>query len=77
MKTLIRTLMVVSLLALLSPLVLAQTTTGSLSGQVVDRTNLPVPGVTVTVQSPSLQGLKTATTSEHGDYVVPFLPPGE
>jgi hypothetical protein len=55
----------------------AQTTTGTLSGQVNDAGNLPAPGVTVTLQSASLQGLKTTTTSGHGDYVVPFLPPGD
>ena len=77
MKTLIRTVVAIASLTLQASVVLAQTTTGSLSGQVVDRTDLPVPGVTVTVQSPSLQGVKTTTTSEHGDYVVPFLPPGD
>ena len=55
----------------------AQTTTGTLSGQITDSGNLPVPGVTVTVQSAGLQGVKTAVSSGNGDYVVPFLPPGD
>ncbi|HEY3056378.1 MAG TPA: TonB-dependent receptor [Thermoanaerobaculia bacterium] len=36
-----------------------------------------LPGVTVTVRSPNLQGTRTAITSSAGDYIVPLLPPGE
>ena len=77
MKTAVRMLAVVAAVGLAPLSAVAQTTTGTLSGQVVDSANLPVPGVTVTVQSPTLQGLKTTTTSDHGDYVVPFLPAGD
>jgi outer membrane receptor for ferrienterochelin and colicin len=42
-----------------------------------DTTGLPVPGVLVTVASPVLQGVRTATTSINGDYILPFLPAGE
>jgi outer membrane receptor for ferrienterochelin and colicin len=51
--------------------------TGTLSGHIVDASGLAVPGVTVTVISPVLQGTRTATTSANGDYIIPFLPPGE
>ncbi len=54
----------------------AQTTTGTITGRVVDDQNLSVPGVTITVASPALQGVQTAITSENGDYIVPLLPPG-
>ena len=54
----------------------AQTPTGTISGHVVDGQGLSVPGVVVTVQSPSLQGSRTAVTSGNGDYVIPLLPPG-
>ena len=37
--------------------------TGTLSGHVTDAGNLPVPGATVTVSSPVLQGVRTAVTS--------------
>ena len=37
----------------------------------------PLPGVTVTVTSPSLQGARTVVTSNAGDYLIPFLPPGD
>src|SRR5688572_25971301 len=51
--------------------------TGGLSGQVSDSQGLPLPGVTVTAESPVLQGTRTATTSDNGDYILPFLPPGD
>lgn len=51
--------------------------TGTIFGQVSDPDSLTLPGVAVTVSSPVLQGTRTAITTEHGDYIVPFLPPGE
>ncbi len=35
-----------------------------------------LPGVTVTVSSPNLQGTRTTVTGGNGDYVFPSLPPG-
>ena len=55
---------------------LAQTTTGTITGRIVDDQNLPVPGATITVVSPALQGVQTAVSSENGDYILPLLPPG-
>ncbi|MEO8033610.1 MAG: TonB-dependent receptor [Acidobacteriota bacterium] len=37
----------------------------------------PLPGVTVTITSPSLQGTRTAVTGEGGGYSFPSLPPGQ
>jgi hypothetical protein len=54
----------------------AQTTTGTITGRVVDDQNLPIPGVTINVAGPAVQGIQTAVTSENGDYIVPLLPPG-
>jgi len=51
--------------------------TGTISGRVTDPDGLPVPGVLVTIASPALQGVRTATTSTNGDYILPFLPVGE
>jgi hypothetical protein len=51
--------------------------TGSISGEVEDPQGAPLPGVSVTVSSPALQGTRTATTSTNGDYIIPFLPAGE
>lgn len=36
-----------------------------------------LPGVTVNVKSPALQGTRTAVTSINGDFVLPLLPPGD
>ena len=51
--------------------------TGKLSGRVTDAADgSPMPGVTVTVSSPNLQGERQTTTSANGDYLFPALPPG-
>ena len=68
-------LLLPTLLATGSP-AFAQATTGSISGQVRSSDGLPLPGVTVTAASPDLQGVRTAITSESGDYLIPLLPPG-
>ncbi len=54
----------------------AQVPTGTLSGRVTDGA-APLPGVSVTVASPNLQGTRMAVTSTTGDYIFAFLPPGD
>ncbi len=54
----------------------AQSTTGTISGRVVDPQGLPLPGVAVTAVSPNLQGLRVTVTSENGDYILTLLPSG-
>jgi hypothetical protein len=54
-----------------------QTTNGTISGHVSDKTGLALPGVTVSASSPNLQGVRSIVTSENGDYVIPGLPSGE
>ena len=54
----------------------AQSTTGTISGRVLDLQQAAVPGATVTVDSPNLQGRRMAVTSVTGDYVIPLLPSG-
>src|SRR5215212_4992567 len=51
--------------------------TGTLRGLVRDQQSLPVPGVTVSVTSPNLQGSRSAVTDETGAYVLPQLPAGD
>src|SRR5574340_55181 len=51
--------------------------TGTMSGKVADQQGLAVPGAVVTAQSPALQGSRTATSSANGDFILPFLPPGD
>ncbi len=62
--------------ALVGVPLLAQNPTGTLTGHVTDGKEA-LPGVTVTVTSPSLQGTRTAVTQTSGDYIFRFLPPGE
>ena len=50
-------------------------TTSSVSGTVTSD-GKPLPGVSVTVSSPALQGTRTAVTGEGGGYNFPGLPPG-
>jgi outer membrane receptor protein involved in Fe transport len=50
-------------------------TTANLTGTVTSQ-GAPLPGVTVTVTSPNLQGNKTAVTGETGGYSFAALPPG-
>ena len=50
--------------------------TGGIRGEVHDPDGLPLPGVTVSATSPALQGTRTAVTSANGDFIIPFLPPG-
>ena len=54
----------------------AQSTTGTISGHITDPQGLAVPGATVTLTSPALQGSRTAVTADNGDYILPLLPPG-
>ncbi len=51
--------------------------TGTISGRVTDPDDLALPGVTVTAASAALQGVRTAVTSDNGDYIIPFLPAGD
>ena len=50
--------------------------TATLSGKVTTEGDVALPGVTVTVESPQLQGKRETTTSGSGDYNFNLLPPG-
>src|SRR5690606_23857250 len=56
------------LAALLPTAVLAQVPTGTIGGRVTDAQDRSIPGVTVTVSSPALQGVRTTVTTVNGDY---------
>ncbi|HXW06430.1 MAG TPA: TonB-dependent receptor [Vicinamibacterales bacterium] len=71
-----RAFAVVAAIALLGGAAGAQTPTGTITGRITDADNLPVPGATVTIASPHLQGTRSAVTSGNGDYIFPGLPPG-
>jgi hypothetical protein len=73
-----RLFVLAGVLALLALPAFPQTNpTGTLSGKVLDPQGLPVPGATVSADSPALQGIRSTTTSVNGDYIIPFLPPGD
>ena len=50
--------------------------TATLTGRVINE-GQGLPGVSVNVKSPALQGTRTAVTSVNGDFVLPLLPPGD
>ena len=54
----------------------AQNPTGTLTGRVSDEDGSALPGVTVSAESPALQGTRTTVTNENGSYKLAFLPPG-
>ncbi len=51
-------------------------TTGDLDGTVADQNGGPLPGASVELRSPSLQGARTAVTDAAGRYRFPALAPG-
>jgi hypothetical protein len=51
--------------------------TGTIRGLVKDQQDLAVPGVTVTVTSPALQGPRVTVTDRDGQFVIRALPPGD
>lgn len=51
-------------------------TLGNLTGT-VSFDNAPLPGATVTISSPALQGTRTTTTDVNGNYNFSALPPGQ
>ena len=68
----------VALLAALGADALAQgRQTGTVRGSVVDAQGLVLPGVTVTVRSTALQGVRSSVTDINGNYQILALPPGE
>lgn len=67
----------VVVLVLFAAAAAAQVTTGAIIGTVTDDTGAALPGVTVTISSPALQGTRTTVTDESGAYRFHGLPPGE
>jgi hypothetical protein len=76
MRQLRASLGILPLLVLTAQIVRAQTTTGTIVGRVLDEQGFSLPGVTVNVESASLQGARSMITSGNGDYIVGLLPPG-
>jgi hypothetical protein len=63
-----------------SPLAFAQAVTsgtGAINGKVTDASDAVMPGVTVTITSPSQMGVRTAVTDSDGTYRFAAVPPGD
>jgi len=54
----------------------AQQGTGKITGRVADATGALIPGVTVSLTSPSVMGVRTFVSDERGLYLFDLLPPG-
>jgi len=61
---------------LLAPLAMAQDFRATIVGRVTDQSRAAIPGAQVTVKSLGTNETTTMTTSEEGNYRVPFLRPG-
>src|SRR3954447_10883787 len=68
-------LVLLAILLLVASTTFGQATTAQLTGTVTTE-GKGLPGVTVTVTSPALQGTRTTVTGANGDYYFPALPPG-
>jgi outer membrane receptor protein involved in Fe transport len=64
------------ILALLPLSVFAQSSNGSLSGNVTDDTGAALPGVTVTATNVDTGAVRTVVTNSTGHYQLELLPPG-
>jgi hypothetical protein len=71
-----RALLVLAALLLLAVPVSAQVQYGSVSGTVVDNDGVALPGVTVTLAGPAMQGERVAITDVNGLYRFAPVPPG-
>src|SRR5215212_8178546 len=68
----------IAILAVLTllPMTAFAATTGNIFGVVTDNTGAVLPGVTVTITGPNLQGSRTSVTNEVGEYHLNLIPPG-
>ena len=53
------------------------TTTGAINGKITDTSGAIMPGVTVSISSPSMQGTRTDVTGADGMYRFSAIPPGD
>jgi carboxypeptidase family protein len=64
-------------LASATPLFAQGEQAGAIRGRLSTSDGLALPGATVTVVSPALQGVRTTVADVNGVYTIPGLPPGE
>ena len=76
-KNSIKVLMVLLLVIGLTSFANAQRLQGSVTGKVTDTEGNPLPGCTITLEGPNMQGQMTFVSTETGTYRFPAVPPGE
>lgn len=76
LKSRFAVLCLIVLTGVVSSLLFAQTTTGTISGDITDSTGAVVPNVTVTVVHTGTSLTRLATTTSSGSYRIPDLPIG-
>jgi hypothetical protein len=69
-------LLVLLLVLLPATALWAQGNNGAIAGKVIDTTKQPIPGATITVTSKYLMGSKGSATDINGEFMIPYLPPG-
>ena len=73
----LRTISLSILFAILVPLAaFAQSSTGSISGNITDASGSVLPGVTVTATNTATGFARSVVTNDVGHYEIPLLPPG-
>ena len=72
----VRHLAICVMAVLLAVSAFGQGTTGTIVGTATTN-GQPLPGVSVTISSPALQGTRTAVTGEGGGFTFPSIPPGQ
>ena len=76
MKKSIRIVLTLGLMLGLTSALMSQVQTGSITGLITDNENNVLPGVTLTISSPSLMGTRTYISTSAGVFRFPALPPG-
>jgi hypothetical protein len=75
MKTFVSWLLVSAVLSL--PILLHAQATGTINGSAFDSSGALIPGATITITNAGTNQIRTATTDDSGNYVVPLLPVGK
>jgi len=76
MRFVSRFIVLAAIVALVTATPIVAQISGTLAGTVT-QDGAALPGVSVSISSPNLQGTRTAVTNEAGGYNFPALPPGE
>ncbi|MGH9442940.1 MAG: TonB-dependent receptor [Thermoanaerobaculia bacterium] len=76
MKRFVQTFLLLCAVGALVSTPLGAVTTGTIFGSVTDEQGHGLHGVSVTISSKALQGLRSMTTRERGEYIFSLLPPG-